>query len=200
MTGVHAGLDSSGDAAARVLRFDDLPVSRWANGLGETRELASDRTADGSLVWRLSIATIAAACDFSALPEVDRHLMNLGEGPLSLVVAGESVSVGQRDVVSFRGEAAVRALHANGYDLNVMTGRGRATSSLEASGIHGSGRFAGAPSTLLAIVALDGELATRTGEDTLRLGPLDCLLATPGRDVAVDGDATVALARIVVGI
>ena len=191
--------DPTGRVATRVVRFADLPVSQWANGLGETRELGSDRMADGRLVWRLSIATIAAASDFSELPEVDRRLMNLGAGPLSLMMDGEPVTVGRHGVVSFRGEDSVRAQHANGYDLNVMTRRGRATSSLEAAGVDGSRTFGGGPATLLAIVFLEGELVVRTGEPARRLGPLDCLIGGPREDITVDGDAVVALVRIVVG-
>ncbi|MBO1756585.1 HutD family protein [Allobranchiibius sp. CTAmp26] len=188
--------DEERGGAARVLRFGDLAVSRWANGLGETREVASDRTADGGLVWRLSIATIAAASDFSALPDVDRRLMNLGDGPLALVIEGEPVTVPRHEVVSFRGEDAVRAQHANGYDLNVMTGRGRARSSLETVRIQGSAVLAGAGPALFAVVALDGAAVVTVGDGVGTLAPLDCLLATPGRDIAVDGHATVALVRI----
>ena len=172
-------------------------MSRWANGLGETRELGSGQTTDGRLVWRLSIATIAAASDFSELLDVDRRLMNLGAGSLSLVVEGEPVTIPRHEVVSFRGEDAVRAQHANGYDLNVMTGRGRASSTLEALRLRGPQVFAAAPSTVFAVVALDGESGVRTGGHASRLVPLDSLIATPGAEVAVDGDATVALVRIV---
>ncbi|NYJ76207.1 HutD family protein [Allobranchiibius huperziae] len=182
--------------AARILRFEDLQVSPWANGLGETRELAAYRTTDGALVWRLSIATIAAASDFSALSGVDRRLMNLGDGPLSLVVGDDPVTVPRHEVVSFRGEDAVRALHANGYDLNVMTGRGRATSSLGTVRIQGSAVLAGTAPALLAVVALDGSPVVTVGDGVAALLPLDCLLATPGRDIAVDGDSTVAVVRI----
>nr|WP_279538920.1 HutD family protein [Allobranchiibius sp. GilTou38] len=173
-----------------------MQVSRWANGLGETRELAAYRTTDGALVWRLSIATIAAASDFSALSGVDRRLMNLGDGPLSLVVGDDPVTVPRREVVSFRGEDAVRALHANGYDLNVMTGRGRATSSLETVSVDGSVTFAAGASTMLTIVVLDGKTAVRTGDHAFHLPPLDSLVAALGDDVTVDGDATVAVVRI----
>ncbi len=49
--------------AGPVIRYQDVPDSPWRNGRGRTREI---RRGDG---WRLSIATIAAAGEFSRFPE-----------------------------------------------------------------------------------------------------------------------------------
>lgn len=58
-----------------------LPVSRWRNGGGETREIISWPQGTAEFDWRASIATIAADGPFSAFPGIDRSITLLsGEG------------------------------------------------------------------------------------------------------------------------
>jgi hypothetical protein len=204
----------SSATAPTIVRFASVQPSRWANGLGETRELAlrparrdllgADGLSTGSLsadslsgvgfVWRISIATISGASDFSPLPGVDRKLMNLGDGPLQLSVKGSPRILKPRDVLPFSGEDAVRAEAGNGYDLNVMTDRRLAQSDLQAVSLSGTRLFAGGAATMVALIALDDALSA----DGSELEPLDCVLGAPGNPVELTGDGTAAWLRITV--
>jgi len=57
-----------------IARFDyaQLPVSRWRNGGGETREIISYPPGAAEFQWRATIATIDADGPFSPFPGVDR--------------------------------------------------------------------------------------------------------------------------------
>jgi environmental stress-induced protein Ves len=58
-----------------------LPVSRWRNGGGETREIISWPPGQADFDWRASIATVAQDGPFSAFPGIDRSITLLsGEG------------------------------------------------------------------------------------------------------------------------
>ena len=58
-----------------------LPVSRWRNGGGETREIISFPHESPDFSWRISIATIATDGAFSRFPGIDRVITLLeGEG------------------------------------------------------------------------------------------------------------------------
>jgi environmental stress-induced protein Ves len=46
----------------------------WRNGQGMTREIAREPAAGENFLWRLSIAEIAASCDFSLFPGYDRTI------------------------------------------------------------------------------------------------------------------------------
>lgn len=60
---------------------DSLPVTRWRNGGGETREIVSFPPRSEPFSWRASIASIAASGAFSFFPGVDRVITLLnGEG------------------------------------------------------------------------------------------------------------------------
>jgi hypothetical protein len=96
----------------------------WRNGHGSTRELAIGTDADGSTLWRLSVATLDRDVEFSRFPGMDRTFVALG--PLSLAVDGEVVALDAGDQVSFAGEADVGvAVRSRTSALNVMTRRGR---------------------------------------------------------------------------
>jgi hypothetical protein len=58
-----------------------LPVSRWRNGGGETREIISWPPGQADFDWRASIATVAQDGPFSAFPGIARSITLLsGEG------------------------------------------------------------------------------------------------------------------------
>ncbi|MFS2223368.1 HutD family protein [Pantoea sp. B65] len=103
-----------------------LPVSKWRNGGGETREIVSFPPDSGEFGWRASIATIAASGDFSRFPGVDRVIT---------LIEGEKVELHTphrppqalllNQPFCFRGEEAIRAqLFGNAsLDFNIMTRR-----------------------------------------------------------------------------
>ncbi|RYF64920.1 MAG: HutD family protein [Comamonadaceae bacterium] len=64
-------------------KFDELPVTRWKNGGGATREAVNWPPGAGidAFDWRVSIASITASGPFSVFPDVDRQIMLLeGDG------------------------------------------------------------------------------------------------------------------------
>ena len=103
-----------------------LPVSRWRNGGGETREIISFPPAATDFSWRISIATIAADGAFSRFPGIDRVIT---------LLEGEGVELDAEDKYrqllirnqpfAFAGEDLIHArLIGNvSSDFNVMTRR-----------------------------------------------------------------------------
>ncbi len=86
----------------RIVRYADLADQPWRNGGGVTRELHRDEQ------WRLSVATISAAGDFSAFPGVDRTFV-VAHGDLTLSVSPNVHHLCSEDLVRFKGEDQVTA-------------------------------------------------------------------------------------------
>lgn len=174
-------------AIPRTISIDDLAASPWANGKGETIEIVREPVS-GTFRWRLSIATIAEAADFSPLPGVARMLMALTPGPLTLVVDGEPVRLAQYDTVAFTGDQSVAAADPGTpqRDLNLMVRGG--VPSLEAVVVAGRVE---AGTEVVAAVALEGEL-TCLGRS---LRPGDTVV-TAGEPTAIRGTGRVAFAAV----
>ena len=108
-----------------------LPVSRWRNGGGETREIISEPVAEGKgFAWRASIATIAQAGGFSAFPGVDRIITLLEGAGVSLVFPAFSHRLRRGEPLFFAGETPLSATPivtndagATNRDFNIMTRR-----------------------------------------------------------------------------
>lgn len=171
----------------RLIRVTDLSPTPWANGRGQTVELAR-RPSTGPFAWRLSLATIDAASAFSTLPGVSRALLTV-DSPLSLLIDGRPLELPRHETVVFSGDAAVSVADPGSAqrDLNLMV-RGAATPSLDAVAIEGR---VTTPADVLAVVALDGEV-TALGS---RLLPGDTVI-TEGTETALRGRGTVAFAAI----
>lgn len=94
----------------------------WSNGAGSTREVAV-RTADGEVLWRVSVADLTGEAAFSAFPGLDRVFVPLG--PVDLTIQGVTRTVAPGESVRFPGEAPVSLRpHAPTRALNLMTRRG----------------------------------------------------------------------------
>jgi uncharacterized protein len=112
----------------RIIRFNDLTVTPWANGRGETRQVAvhHDRHRHPDFLWRISMATVAAHAPFSRLEGIDRTISVLrGEG-LQLTVNGEHYHLTRESQpLHFKGEADTSggSIAGETLDLNVMTRR-----------------------------------------------------------------------------
>lgn len=147
--------------AGPVIRYQDVPDSPWRNGRGRTREI---RRGDG---WRLSIATIAAAGEFSRFPEIDRIFV-VARGELELTVGGVTDRLTAGQVRSFAGEVPVTATPLAGpvVAVNVMSDRGRGRADVSVA------RICGAVPPAAAMVVLTGSVIVPDGS---RLGPLDTL-------------------------
>jgi uncharacterized protein len=119
------------DYGVRQLRFADYRVTKWKNGNGETREIASSAVAVGSASvnsdaspdWRISMATVTDDAPFSRFPGVVRTLGVVDGAGIELTVAGHSqlICVGD-DPVVFPGDvpASGRPLDGPVFDLNLM--------------------------------------------------------------------------------
>jgi hypothetical protein len=106
-------------------RFVDARVEPWRNGRGSTRVLYSD--AHGLAAWslRVSVADIAGPSTFSTFAGVDRYLLTLGPGRLSLRIDGADSELQPFACRFFRGESEVSAqpTEASTHVLNIMAQR-----------------------------------------------------------------------------
>jgi len=116
----------------KLIRLSDAVATRWRNGGGVTRELASwPEGADW--IWRISVAQVAADGPFSHFPGVQRLFCVLQGNGVRLAVDGRvhEVTVGSGPL-EFDGAATVECLLLAGptQDLNLMVRRGRASAAM----------------------------------------------------------------------
>ena len=111
----------------QIIRFAELKAEPWRNGGGVTRQLASRPSADGSgWDWRVSLADVTKAGDFSPFPGMER-LLTVVEGELLLLtVEGTERPVEKYRPFRFDGGAATSAKLPTGdiRNLNVITRAG----------------------------------------------------------------------------
>lgn len=111
----------------QVIRYAELKPERWRNGGGVTRQVASRPSADGSgWDWRVSLADVTKAGDFSPFPGMER-LLTVVEGELLLLtVEGTERPVEKYRPFRFDGGAATSATLPTGdvRNLNVITKAG----------------------------------------------------------------------------
>ena len=113
-----------------IIRFAELRSEPWRNGGGVTRELASHPKAasaqDGAWDWRVSIADVSKAGDFSAFPGMERVLTVIDGELLLLTVDGDEHPLEKYRPFRFSGEAAAHGALPTGdiRDLNVITRAG----------------------------------------------------------------------------
>lgn len=102
-------------------QVDPVP---WRNGAGATRELAAEADSAGAVLWRISVADLDEAAEFSLFPDMDRVFVALGD--VRLTIDGTVVSLQAGEQVRFRGESSTSvAVDRPTRALNVMTRRGR---------------------------------------------------------------------------
>jgi environmental stress-induced protein Ves len=113
-----------------IIRFAELRSEPWRNGGGVTRELASHPKAasaqDGAWDWRVSIADISKAGDFSVFPGMERVLTVIDGELLLLTVDGAEHPLEKYRPFRFSGEASTHGALPTGdiRDLNVITRTG----------------------------------------------------------------------------
>jgi environmental stress-induced protein Ves len=113
-------------------------LMRWKNGGGMTCEIQrfpQDSSLD-SFDWRVSVATVQQANEFSLFPGIDRSLAILEGKGILLDVAGKAEPqelTPREPVFRFDGETAIRCTLIGGgiVDFNVMTRRAAFTHTLE---------------------------------------------------------------------
>ncbi|BCW68539.1 hypothetical protein NicSoilB4_33020 [Arthrobacter sp. NicSoilB4] len=118
-----------------IIRFAELKAQPWRNGGGVTREVASHTAStssaespgpNGGWDWRVSIADVSKAGDFSAFPGMDR-VLTVVEGELLLLsVDGAEHPLEKYRPYRFSGDAATSGALPTGdiRDLNVITRTG----------------------------------------------------------------------------
>ena len=116
----------------RIQRVDEHSAMPWANGLGTSYEVASDRNVDGVWTWRVAIAPVVLDGPFSVMPGVDRELVVIEGNGMVLNVDDESVKCMPGQVVRFSGDSVTIARLVDGptVDLGLMTVRGSVTGSM----------------------------------------------------------------------
>ena len=113
-----------------IIRYAELRNEPWRNGGGVTRELASHPLAasaqDGAWDWRVSIAELTKAGDFSPFPGMERVLTVVDGELLLLTVDGEEHPLEKYRPFRFSGEAAAHGALPTGdiRNLNVITRTG----------------------------------------------------------------------------
>ncbi|KGJ80098.1 hypothetical protein GY21_03055 [Cryobacterium roopkundense] len=108
-----------------IIRYRDLKPASWRNGGGSTREVASFPIGAPDFDWRISIADVDAAGDFSAFPGVDRILTLIDGDLLVLTVDGVEHAMERYRPFRFSGDSATSCMLPVGAtrDLNVMSRR-----------------------------------------------------------------------------
>ncbi|MEV7607567.1 HutD family protein [Paenarthrobacter sp. NPDC089322] len=113
-----------------IIRFADIHPEPWRNGGGVTRELASHPKAasaqDGAWDWRVSIADVSKAGEFSVFPGMERVITIIDGELLLLTVDGSEHPLEKYRPFRFSGEAASSATLPTGdiRDLNVIARTG----------------------------------------------------------------------------
>ncbi|MDQ1060591.1 environmental stress-induced protein Ves [Arthrobacter globiformis] len=119
----------------QIIRFADLKPQPWRNGGGVTRELASHRgdasaaaasSGDGAWDWRVSIADVTSAGEYSAFPGTERVLTVVEGELLLLAVDGTEHPLEKYRPFRFPGGAASSSALPTGdiRNLNVMAREG----------------------------------------------------------------------------
>lgn len=105
----------------RSIRYDQLTEAPWRNGGGITREVAREMR-DGAVLWRLSIADVAAEGPFSDFAGLTRVLTVIEGGPMRLETPEGALLAERFAPVTFDGGLPVSASLPNGplRDLNLM--------------------------------------------------------------------------------
>lgn len=179
--------------ALRHLTPSDYLRQPWANGRGETLEIARANGAQG-LLWRLSIATVAEDGPFSRLPGIDRSLTVIDGPGFDLCGEGWRRRAAPLSPVTFPGDLAVAAsaVSAASRDFNVMVARGRMRAQVACG--SGAQDLRGA---LVAVhlprggrIMLNGQaIRTSPGDTILTTGRCLILPDRPALTVALDAPA-----------
>lgn len=115
---------------AQIIRFADLRPERWKNGGGTTVEIARGPADPGTdWDWRLSIADVDRAGDFSAFEGMERVLTVIDGELLVLTVDGAEHGLERYRPFRFDGGAPASAVLPTGSirDLGLITRRGAFT-------------------------------------------------------------------------
>jgi environmental stress-induced protein Ves len=173
----------------KVQRFSEHRAMPWANGLGTSFEVVSDRNIDGVWTWRVAIAPVVLDGPFSVMLGVDRELVVVEGNGMVLDVDGELVKCLPSQIVRFSGDSATFARLNDGpvVDLGLMTVRGSVTGSMVVVTDVG-----GVIETDVIVAIGDAVLEDENGKN-YSLGSRDALLEITGHQVVLLDGVAIAI-------
>ncbi len=173
----------------RVQRFGEHRAMPWANGLGTSYEVASDRNVDGVWTWRVALAPVVLDGPFSVMPGVDRQLVVINGEGMTLSIDGEIVECPPGRVIRFSGDSVTIARLVGGpvVDLGLMTVRGSVIGSMVVVGDVGDM----VESDVLVAIG-DAVFEDENGRQ-YRLGSKDALLGVRGYPLVLLGGTAIAI-------
>lgn len=107
----------------QALRYDDYRLMQWKNGAGMTREILRYPPEDDDFKWRLSMAEVAQAGEFSAYHGYQRLLSVLrGSGMALRIDAAPAKTLYAFDTQAFSGDSRVDSELVDGpiLDFNLI--------------------------------------------------------------------------------
>jgi uncharacterized protein len=189
-----------------IIRFADLKAEPWRNGGGVTRQIASrpapaspvqDGAGDGGWDWRVSIADVTKAGEFSPFPGMERVLTVIEGELLLLSVDGAEHLMEKYRPFRFPGGAATLSKLPTGdvRNLNVITRAGAFkgfTSIIELSKKRAQPVFEGQLGVLL-----QGQATVGVGDgDPTDLGRYDAVVGSDADTPNILGRGFLAVVSI----
>jgi environmental stress-induced protein Ves len=188
----------------RLIPANEYRRERWRNGLGWTKVIFTEGTAD-DWDWRLSIAEIATDCPFSAFPGCDRVLVLLAGNGMRLEFDDSTHAdlAPPHGRVAFAGERAVQCHLLDGptADFNAIVRRDRCTMQVYHRPLVGSMVFFAETGVLWAIHLISGRATIKFAGDSVSLNAGDTVLLDSAASEAaarsiLDGGGDVLLVRL----
>ncbi|GGH96850.1 HutD family protein [Arthrobacter liuii] len=181
----------------QIIRFAELTAEPWRNGGGVTREIARQGSADGGWDWRVSIADVTKAGDFSPFPGMERVLTVIEGELLLLTLDSAEQPLEKYRPFRFDGGTATTAKLPTGdiRNLNVITRSGAFkghTSIIELSKKRAHPVFEGQLGVLL-----QGQAKVSVGSaEPLELGRYDAVVGSDTNSPEVLGRGFLAVVSI----
>ena len=188
-----------------IIRFSSIRPEPWRNGGGVTREIARHprkASPDGSWDWRVSIAEVGKAGDFSAFPGMERVISVIDGELLVLTVDGEEHAMERYRPFRFSGDAATSSALPTGdiRDLNVIARRGAFKgylSILELSKKHAHPVFEGQLAILLeGKASVAEERGEESGGEQVELARYDTVVGSDEASPELLGRGFVAIVSL----
>lgn len=187
-----------------IIRFSSIRPEPWRNGGGVTREIARHPrgASDGSWDWRVSIAEVGKAGDFSAFPGMERVISVIDGELLVLTVDGEEHAMERYRPFRFSGDAVSSSALPTGdiRDLNVIARRGAFKgylSILELSKKRAHPVFEGQLAILLeGKASVAEERGEESGGEPVELGRYDAVVGSDETSPELLGRGFVAIVSL----
>ena len=187
-----------------IIRFSSIRPEPWRNGGGVTREIARHprEASDGSWDWRVSIAEVGKAGDFSAFPGMERVISVIDGELLVLTVDGEEHAMERYRPFRFSGDAATSSALPTGdiRDLNVIARRSAFKgylSILELSKKHAHPVFEGQLAILLeGKASVAEERGEESGGEQVELARYDTVVGSDEASPELLGRGFVAIVSL----